>query len=127
MKRHFWPIVYIALHAIVFGAMFLPPLWIPNHGNGNGYEYHIWLAGLFLYGSLAMGFLAAFFPVSWKIRLIAAATMLMGSIHCGISILFYVIIYAVCLLITRFVIWMLCSTAADYREYRKRNKDAPRS
>lgn len=85
MKRHLWTIVYIALHAIVFGAMFLPPLWIPNHGNGNGYEYHLWLAAMFPIGSGAMGILAAFFPVKRQVRLIRCRLAFAGASVSGMG------------------------------------------
>ncbi len=110
MKRHLWTIVYIALHAIVFGAMFLPPLWIPNHGNGNGYEYHLWLA--------------AFLPVKRQVRLIAAALLLLGLLFPGwVGTAFYVVCYAACFFAARLLIWMICSTMADYRAYQARNRE----
>ena len=124
MKRHLGAIVYIALHAIVFGAMFLPPLWIPNHGNGNGYEYHLWLAAMFPIGSGAMGILAAFFPVKRQVRLIAAALLLLGLLFPGwVGTVFYVVCYAACFFAARLLIWMICSTMADYRAYQARKRD----
>ena len=116
--------MYIALHAIVFGAMFLPPLWIPNHGNGNGYEYHLWLAAMFPIGSGAMGILAAFFPVKRQVRLIAAALLLLGLLFPGwVGTVFYVVCYTLCFFAARLLIWMICSTMADYRAYQARNRE----
>jgi len=76
MRKYLLSIIYLAAHAALFAALFVPPIFIPNHGHG-GWEYHLalfltWWPGCCFAGGVAAG-LTPYVPRNVRI---AAAAML---------------------------------------------------
>ena len=119
MRKHVRSILYIGLHILVFGALFLPPIWIPNHGN-SGWEYQLYLVWeLFPIGCIACGLVAAAIPrVPWQARLAAVFSLAVLSFpELGFwGILIYSTIYGSSVGVVSAVLTFI----TGYRKYRAR-------
>lgn len=132
MQKNPGSILYFLLHAVIFAALFLPPIWIPNHRNASG-EYHLALAMiLFPLGTAVAGGIAAVFPqVRWQVRaasgLAAAILAFHGLYFAGFNaffgILAYAAVYLAAFFLVRLVIRIVRSVRADYSGYLARHRD----
>ena len=132
MRKRTVSIVCIALHALLFTALFLPPVFLPDHGNGNGWEYYRWLMlTLWPLSCFAAGIALAAVPrlPLWARLLAPGLIVPIGGICLCFSevcapwaVLLYGAICAIGYSAMRLMLRICRTLIADYRLYKARRE-----
>ena len=125
MVRSLRSVVYIAAHAVLLGALFVPPIFIPNHGSGAGWEYHLFLfIVLWPAACFGGGILAGLIPhIPRAVRIAAlvllaaggVTTVLFSHVCAPQGIALVLVAYASGLLLGRILSHLLRRTVASWR------------
>ena len=132
MRRAFSAAGYILAHVLFYTALFLPPLFIPNHSMKGGGEYSLWLMiTLWPVSSLIAGMVCSLIPgVSGKVRVFSvAAGLLIGFVCLCLErseapelVLIYGVIYAVGFFFTAGLVRLIRSFYCGYRAFREKGE-----
>lgn len=133
MHRSLRSVFYIAAHVVLFGALFVPPIFIPNHGSGAGWEYHLflfivlWPASCFSGGILAG--LIPHIPRAVRIAVlvllaaVGVTTVLFSHVCAPQGIALVLLSYACGLLLGRLLSHLLSQTVESWRNWQKKRSE----
>lgn len=131
MRRRILHTGYLLCHILLFTALFLPPVFIPNHSMPDGGEYGLWLAvELWPPSMLLTGALCALIPgISCRVRIFSPAAgvvivwiclLLSGSWVRAVLLagLIYGVLYVCGFFAMGGIAYLMRSLFGGYREFR---------